>query len=224
MTSRARTLAAAAPPAPAKLRRANSDDAARLARLFAAAFARDPVFNWLARARNARAEALQRFFFWVLRDRTIAHGETWMTADGFAAAAWIPPFGGARQATWRDEMRLLPVIMGLTGLSRLARGAAMARAMENAHPVEPYFYLAFVGVAPRFQGAGIGTALLEETLARVDAAGANAFLENSNPRNVRLYERLGFEVVQEIVARHDAPPLQAMWRRARSARERKAEA
>lgn len=198
----------------ARLRRANVDDAARIARLFAAAFARDPIFDWLART-GTRALALQRFFFWLLRERTLQHGETWMTQDGYAAAAWVPPYSEAKPVTFRDEMRLLPVIWGLTGLPRLARGAAMAAAMEKTHPQEPYFYLAFIGVAPRFQGSGLGTALLEETLARVDAAGAPAFLENSNPRNIKLYERVGFSVMHEIVARKDAPPLFAMWRPAR---------
>jgi ribosomal protein S18 acetylase RimI-like enzyme len=196
------------------LRRATVDDAARLARLFAAAFSRDPLFNWLARP-GARALALQRFFYWLLRERTLPHGETWMRPDGYAAAAWVPPYFEAKPASLREEMSLLPAIWGLTGLPRLARGAAMAAAMEHAHPKEPYFYLAFIGVAPRFQGSGMGSALLAETLARVDAAGAPAFLENSNPRNIKLYERLGFRVVHEVTARRDAPPLYAMWRPAK---------
>jgi ribosomal protein S18 acetylase RimI-like enzyme len=198
-------------------RRATLDDAARLARLFAAAFAQDPVFNWLARSGHNRAVALQRFFFWILRERSVPFGETWMTQDGMAAAAWIPPYGAGEPTRFRDELRLLPVILGLTGIPRFPRGTAMAAALESAHPKEPFFYLAFIGVAPRFQGSGLGSALLEETLARVDAAGGAAFLENSNPRNIRLYERAGFEVVREVVARADAPPLFAMWRPARSA-------
>jgi ribosomal protein S18 acetylase RimI-like enzyme len=197
-------------------RRATIDDAARIARLFAAAFARDPVFDWLARPGGRRAVALQRFFYWVLRERSLPHGETWISEDGFSAAAWIPPYSGHEPATLKEELRLLPVILGLTGVSRFSRGAAMAAALEHAHPKEPFFYLAFLGVAPRFQGSGIGSQLLEQTLALIDAAGAPAFLENSHPRNIKLYERAGFEVVREIVARPDAPPLFAMWRPARA--------
>jgi ribosomal protein S18 acetylase RimI-like enzyme len=204
------------PPRRVANKRASIDDAARIARLFAAAFAEDPVFNWLARPGSSRAVALQRFFFWVLRKRSIQHGETWMTSDGYAAAAWIPPFADIATAKLRDELRLLPVILGLTGVPRFSRGTAMAAALETAHPKEPFFYLAFIGVAPRFQGTGLGSALLEETLARVDAASSAAFLENSNPRNIKLYERAGFQVTQEIVARKGAPPIFAMWRPART--------
>ena len=81
---------------------------------------------------------------------------------------------------------------------------------------ESYFYLAFLAVAPRMQGRGLGSSLLERTLARVDAVRGNAYLENSNPRNLRLYERAGFSLIREIRARKDAPPIYAMWRPRRS--------
>jgi hypothetical protein len=41
-----------------------------IARLFAAAFARDPVLDWLMRAGDMRPLSLQRFFVWVLQSRT----------------------------------------------------------------------------------------------------------------------------------------------------------
>ncbi|HEX3485172.1 MAG TPA: GNAT family N-acetyltransferase [Micropepsaceae bacterium] len=201
--------------AQAPIRRATPADVPALARLFAAAFARDPLFDWLARAGTKRQFALQRFFGWVLERRTLPHGETWMSADGAAAAAWIPPYAqsGSR---WVEDLLVLPVILRLTGLARLPRGAAMASAMERAHPQAPYFYLAFIGVVPRMQGAGLGSSLLRHTLARADGAGVSAYLENSNPRNLKLYERAGFSVTNEVKARRDAPPVYAMWRPAKT--------
>ena len=73
-------LAAAANP-----RRANEADAVELSRLFAAAFQIDPIFDWIARPGPKRAQALEQFFFWLLRTRAIPFGETWMS-DGVAAA------------------------------------------------------------------------------------------------------------------------------------------
>jgi ribosomal protein S18 acetylase RimI-like enzyme len=198
------------------IRRATPADVPSLARLFAAAFVRDPLFDWLARAGRQRQTALQSFFGRILERRTLAHGETWVAADGLAAAAWIPPHAQAAPSRLTDDLRMLPVILRLTGFKRLPRGAAMAAAMENAHPKVPYFYLAFIGVAPRMQGAGLGSALLRQTLARADAAGAGAYLENSNPRNLKLYERVGFVVTREVKARPDAPPVFAMWRAAKA--------
>ena len=108
-------------------------------------------------------------------------------------------------------MKLLPMFVQLCGWSRMLRGQAMGNAMEKNHPHEPHYYLSFIAVAPQFQGMGLGSALLEANLARIDAAGASAYLENSNPKNTRLYERHGF-VVQKNIAPDEAPPLLAMWR------------
>jgi hypothetical protein len=57
---------------------------------------------------------------------------------------------------------------------------------------------------------------MEPVLQRCDLDGLPAALESSNPRNVSFYRRLGFEVVWEA-APDGGPPLQGMWRPARSA-------
>ena len=90
----------------------------------------------------------------------------------------------------------------------------MGDAMEKNHPQEKHFYLAFIAVAPRLQGLGLGGALLDATLKRADAARMPAYLENSNPKNTRLYERAGF-VTGKSISPPGAPPLIAMWRDAR---------
>jgi ribosomal protein S18 acetylase RimI-like enzyme len=86
--------------------------------------------------------------------------------------------------------------------------------MEKAHPREQHFYLFFMAVDPRFQGKGLGSAILEATLRHIDQAGMPAYLENSNPRNARLYERAGF-VARNNISPKGAPPLIPMWRTAR---------
>jgi len=205
-------------PAPAEtepVRRAGMADVERLAKLFAAAFRSDPVFDWLVPSATTRQRALERFFHFTLKRRIIPHGETWISANRLGAAAWIPPYSPAARPSLADDLRMLPLILRLTGIARIARGAALAAAMEKAEPKEPYFYLAFIAVAPRLQGKGFGTLLLERSLARIDAVGANAYVDSSQARNLRLYERAGFSIVREIKARKDAPPLFAMWRPAR---------
>ncbi|HVV65348.1 MAG TPA: GNAT family N-acetyltransferase [Rhizomicrobium sp.] len=190
-------------------RRAREADAGSLARLFAAAFLSDPVFEWIARPGAGRARALERFFFWLLRHRAIPFGEVWV-AQG-AAAAWLPPGAPASPGGLAQQLMLLPTFVRLCGFSRLMRGSAVGEAMEKSHPREAHFYLAFVAVAPRLQGMGLGGTMLESTLRRVDEQGLPAYLENSNPRNARLYERLGFRTRRNI-APPGAPAMMAMWR------------
>ena len=202
-------LAAASHP-----RRASMDDAGVLSRLFAAAFTTDPVFDWIARPGPKRPRALEQFFFWLLRTRALSHGEVWMTPDASVCAAWLPPESPASPGGFLDQMRLMPMFVRLCGLPRLGRGSAMGDAMEKNHPHELHFYLAFIAVAPRLQGLGLGGAMLEATVRRADEEHVPAYLENSNPKNTKLYERNGF-VAGKNIAPKGAPPLIAMWRAAR---------
>jgi len=59
-------------------------------------------------------------------------------------------------------------------------------------------YLPLIGVEPNAQGRGLGAALMGVALARCDREGTLAYLESSNPRNVSLYRRGGFEETDEI--------------------------
>lgn len=67
-----------------------------------------------------------------------------------------------------------------------------------SHPEEAHWHLAFIGVDPTCRGKGTGAALLRYALARIDALGQHSYLESSNPANIPLYERHGFELVREI--------------------------
>jgi ribosomal protein S18 acetylase RimI-like enzyme len=200
--------------AAANPRRAGPADTGALSRLFASAFLNDPVFDWIARPGPRRAAGLERFFYWLLQTRAIPSCEVWMSEDGATAAAWLPPGTQASPGGLLEQMRLLPLFVRLCGLPRIARGSAMADAMEKHHPHDEHYYLAFIAVAPRFQGMGLGSAILEATTRRADTAHMPAYLENSNPKNTRLYERMGF-VTQKNISPKGAPPLMAMWREKR---------
>ena len=192
-------------------RRAKLGDAAALTRLFTAAFLKDPIFDWMARIGPKRSVGLDAFFFGLLHGRAIPAGEVWMSDDGLASAIWLPPGLSAFPVGVVAQLRLLPLFVRVCGLGRLRRGAALSDAVEEAHPREQHFYLFFMAVDPRFQGKGLGSAILDATLRHIDQATMPAYLENSNPRNARLYERAGF-VARNNISPKGAPPLIPMWR------------
>jgi ribosomal protein S18 acetylase RimI-like enzyme len=105
---------------------------------------------------------------------------------------WLPPGvvpdGEALDALFNETLK------------EPARSAAPAivEQMAESHPHEPHWQLAFIGVDPTHQGQGIGAALLRHTLAQIDAQGLHSYLESSNPANIPLYQRHGFEVIREI--------------------------
>jgi ribosomal protein S18 acetylase RimI-like enzyme len=83
--------------------------------------------------------------------------------------------------------------------------------MEARHPHDPpHWYLFILGTEPAAQGRGLGSALLAQVLAGVDAEGGSAYLESSSEPNLALYGRHGFEVTSEVVI-PGGPRIWPMW-------------
>lgn len=191
--------------------RATGADAAQVADDLSAAFATDPVFNWFLRA-DSKHDAARRRLFGFLVAMGLADGEIWRPETGGAAAIWLPS-ESLGPSPFLQELRILPTILQATGFSRLQRMADMRAMMDKHHPKSPpHAYLWFVGVRPQAQGLGVGSRLLAHGLARIDRQGLPAYLESSSPANVPLYRRHGFEVIEVLKARPDAPEMWAMWR------------
>jgi ribosomal protein S18 acetylase RimI-like enzyme len=64
-------------------------------------------------------------------------------------------------------------------------------------PLDQHWHLGPVGVLPSYQGKGIGTKLLSRFCQEVDTCLSPAYLETDTDKNVKFYERFGFEVVKE---------------------------
>ncbi len=71
----------------------------------------------------------------------------------------------------------------------------MVQVEQYAHEI----FLALIEIAPPWQGQGLGTALIRQVQARAQAAGLPLTLHvlKANAGGRRLYERLGFRVVNE---------------------------
>ena len=139
----------------------------------------------------------------------LERGRVFATADFSAVALWLPP--GERA----DGDALAALIGETVSPERAAVGAQVGELMDACHPDEPHWYLSMIGVDPARQGRGLGSALLKHCLATlVDAEGALAYLESSNPKNTPLYERFGFDVIGQIQPA-DFPGLTSMLRPAR---------
>ena len=64
-------------------------------------------------------------------------------------------------------------------------------------PPQPCWYLDTIGVEPSEQRTGLGTALLDLMLERIDEDALPSFLDTSAPDNLGYYERFGFRVTAE---------------------------
>ncbi len=193
------------------IRKAEPNEAERVAAILAAAMTDDPVAIWLLHGRDARQRRLQIMFEAVVRRalRDPDH-EVHIDGDGSGAALW---YGIHRWAVpTKDEVRLLPAMLRAGFVS--ARALRVNAMMKKSHPREEHYYLEVLGTLPQYQGRGIGSALLGAVLDRCDADGVPAYLENSNPRNESFYARHRFEAMPSLTLPEGCPLLVPMWRRA----------
>ncbi len=129
--------------------------------------------------------------------------------DGAGVAVWIPP--GVREE--HEAIEAAPPgseeeILG----DHADRHDAFWRWVEDHQPGEPLYYLSHICVVPERQGEGLGTALMEEGLARADREGVITWLETSRADNARYYARFGFHTVVAEEAPGDGPRIWFMRR------------
>lgn len=173
------------------VRSASRDEESTVSALITLAFASDPMARWSLRDPQtylAVMPDLIRAFGSAAYDSDSAY-----VSDGFGGAAmWLPP-GEEPDIEMLD--RLVRTHADPTILPDVE---AVFEAMAGYHPETPHWYLPLVGVDPARQGQGIGGALMQHALAHCDRDGVAAYLESSNPRNIPLYRRYGFEILGTI--------------------------
>ena len=196
------------PPDPTP-RLAHRSDLGTVSRSLAAAFADDPVWEWLMpKGRNGGPNA-EWVFRWIVAGH-LGDQSVWTLPGAEATAVWALP-GKHRTPTSR-VLTALPQFLWRLGFAGVSRLASLGE-MERLHPSEPHWYLSLLGTHPDHQGHGLGTAVVAPGIAAADAAGVGCYLESSKEQNVPYYRRLGFEVTDTYdVANGRGPRLWLMWR------------
>ena len=171
------------------------------------AFAADPVTRWAWPHPHQYMAAMPKFVR-AFGGRAFAHGGAFCTNEYRGAALWLPP------GVHPDADQIGQLMESTTSPAARADGPAIFEQMAKYHPSEPHWYLPLIGADPAQQGEGHGDALMSYALKQCDHDKLPAYLESTNPRNISLYRRHGFEVLGTIQV-GSAPPLVPMLRQSR---------
>ena len=193
-----------------EVRSAKEQDKKAVIDVITLAFSTDPMARWAypdpATYLAAMPETIKAF-----GGNGFAHGTVHLADDGAAAAMWLPP------GVESDSERLAQLSEQYSPPDRLPEMMQVFEQMGAYHPHEPCWFLPLIGVDPARQGQGYGSALLRHALEQCDRDNVPAYLESSNPRNVPLYERHGFQALGSIQA-GSSPTVVPMLRRPHKAR------
>ncbi len=166
-------------------------DEAPIIDVLALAFSTDPGARWVW---PNPQQYLMYFpsFVKAFGGKAFTHGSAY-SVDGYASAAlWLPP------DVHPDEDAMNALLQRTASDQTQKDVFAVFEQMDRYHPSEPHWYLPLIGVDPFHQGKGLGSALMQHALIPCDRDKKSAFLESTNPKNISLYERHGFELLGTI--------------------------
>lgn len=185
---------------------ASPSDENAIAAVVVLAFSTDPAARWALPDPNQYLEHFPSFVK-AFAGNAFAHDSAYYV-EGFAGVAlWLPP------GIHPDEDAMNSLLQ-LTSPQMQKDGPAVFEQMARNHPKEPHWFLPFIAVDPTHQGQGHGSALMKHALGPCDRDHVLAYLESSNPKNIPLYERHGFELLGTIQV-GTSPPIFPMLRKPR---------
>lgn len=125
-------------------------------------------------------------------------------------AVWLPP-----HAFPTNMLRLMRLGFYQFPLKvqwqRIGEFLKIFNQMEHYHLQDmpnPHWYLFMLGVAPAYQGQGVGGMLIEPVLQQSDRDGIPCYLETSTERGVHFYQKHGFQMLQ---IGQLSPPAPCYW-------------
>jgi GNAT superfamily N-acetyltransferase len=151
------------------------------------AFGADPVARWMYEDPHKYLMHAPRLFR-ALGTSSFDAGAAQRTNSGLGVALWLPP------GVHGDDGPLEAVIADSMVEKKQAEVATVFERTEHYRPAEPHWYLSLIGVEALHRNKGCGAALLQSGLRRCDREHLPAYLWSSNPLNISLYERHGFEI------------------------------
>jgi ribosomal protein S18 acetylase RimI-like enzyme len=194
----------------------STDDLDTVVEILVDSFYDDPTWSWVFPDPLRRREQ-QRLLWRALTAGAMRYPTVWLSAGDTATSVWIPPDGVELSEEQDEELRAALIEMLGDEAPRVFR---VFEAFEHAHPNnEPHYLLSLLGTATAHRGHGYGLSLLAENLTVVDEADLPAYLEASNPANVALYERYGFEIFGSFSLPDGGHDITTMWRPRRSDRD-----
>ena len=180
-----------APVAPVRLPLESLDEAATV---LGRAVVDDPLFVYLLPDAQQRVAGVPLMMEMFLR-LGLAHGEVWVTPPPIrGVACWLSP---ARPTITAEDRHAAgwSEVQAAWGRAAVDRYQAFLGDRDDAVgslAPQPHWHLAWLGVEPGHQGQGIGNTLVRQMTTRADADGMAYWLFTFAPRNVPIYERLGF--------------------------------
>lgn len=143
----------------------------------------------------------------------VMYGGVKVTPDGQGAVIWLPgghfPLGVVREI--KSGMAAIPFKLGLKATLRLMNHDAEPDSWLKRNASASFGYVWCVGVNIPARGKGYSRLLIEQSIAEMKQKGMDEFwLKTEDPKNVTIYQKLGFETVRHFTVKSSKIPCWVM--------------
>ena len=186
--------------------RLSKDQVQPAAKTLARAFQDYPLWKSLFSDASKKNKFLTDTFEFTIK-YGVLYGEAYATPNLEGVAIWANPdkinlniVDIIRAGGLKLSYKVGSTILFDLGLKRILRFMKSMDFLEKTHKrLVPFrhWYLAALAVDTVHQGKGHASALLEPMLARIDREALPLYLETQKEKNVALYKRFGFKVLEK---------------------------
>ncbi len=186
--------------------RLTKEHAKPAANTIAKAFQDYPLWGTLFSDVSKKQKYLLNTFEFLIKYSSL-YGDAYATPNFEGVAIWTNPdnikmnFAGMiRAGALKLTYNIGSIFLFDIGLKNFASWMKNMDFIEKTHKrLVPFrhWYLSVLGVDTVHQGKGYSSALLNPMLARIDIEGLPLYLETQKEKNVAIYERFGFELIEK---------------------------
>ncbi|WP_435260741.1 GNAT family N-acetyltransferase [Tenacibaculum sp. nBUS_03] len=177
------------------MRRADLKDTILITDILTDSFKKNKsIINVTRKGKNQikRINSLMKFFFY----NAFYNGDVFLSNDEKACIMMLTHnknrfsiFVKLKFIFWNFNL-----FFNVLGIKNIKNVLQREKAINKNHPKEPFLHLYYVGVLRNHQGKGIGTNLIKEAINHYNDYKV-IYLETSDKRNIPLYQKLGFNIV-----------------------------
>ncbi|MFX1275724.1 MAG: GNAT family N-acetyltransferase [Promethearchaeota archaeon] len=183
------------------------------------AFQNDPTAIFSYPDEKERKEKLQ-YGFYMIYNYGIKYGLTYATSKNLEGITiWLPP-GKSNPSTWTMMRHGGFYAMRKVGLKlkTMKRTMAVFNYIEGRHKHHAPFdhwYFQNIAVKPEEQGKGYGGLLIKTMITEVETDDLPIYVETNVEKNVSIYQKYGFEILEHLIIPETDIPLWCLLRKPR---------
>lgn len=163
------------------------------------AFFDDPLFSSFIPDPLQRKKKLY-YLLETIVNYSVSFGEVYATSPNFEGiAVWLPS-DKVDMTLWRGiRSGGISIIfnLGMRSTFRQLSVSDYICSIHKRHIASPHWYLYLLGVDPAFRGKGYASKLVKAMLSRTDRENLACYLDNTNEKNLPMYQHYGFRVIEE---------------------------